>query len=62
MRGLRHVEKRREVCAVNELLASVGNYGFPMVVASYLLVRIEGRLGALDVSIRELTRVVENRA
>ena len=48
--------------AVNELLGSVANYGFPMVVASYLLVRIEGRLGALDSSIRELTRVVEKRA
>ena len=46
---------------MNELLMSVANYGFPMVVASYLLVRIEARLGALDASIQELTRVVERK-
>ena len=46
---------------MHEFLVSAANYGFPMVVASYLLVRIEGRLGALDASIRELTRVVERK-
>ena len=41
---------------------SIGNYGFPMVVTAYLLVRIEGRLEDLDRSLHQLTRVVENKS
>ena len=49
------------VKAMEGLLSSAANYGFPMVVASYLLVRIEGKLAALDRSIQELTRVVAHQ-
>ena len=41
---------------------SIGNYGFPMVVTAYLLVRIEGRLEDLDRSLHQLTRAVENKS
>lgn len=43
-------------------LMSIGNYGFPMVVTAYLLVRIEGRLEDLDRSLHQLTRAVENKS
>jgi len=36
---------------VEELLAHIGNYGFPVVVSIYLLVRIESKL-------EELTRAI----
>ena len=42
-------------------LMSIGNYGFPMVVTAYLLVRIEGRLEDLDRSLHQLTRAVEKQ-
>ncbi|HWR41463.1 MAG TPA: YvrJ family protein [Patescibacteria group bacterium] len=36
-------------------------YGFPMVVAAYLLVRMEGKLTVLTDSINELTRAIAQR-
>ncbi len=47
---------------MEDFLVSVGNYGFPMVVTAFLLVRIEGRLTALDQSIQLLTRTIERRS
>jgi hypothetical protein len=44
---------------MDQVLMYTANYGFPMVVTAYLLVRIEGRLGALDKSIQELTRAIQ---
>lgn len=41
---------------MENILAYAANYGFPMVVTAFLLVRIESRLAALDKSIQELTR------
>jgi len=41
------------------IFTQVGNFGFPMVVAIYLLVRVEKKLDELTIAINELGRVVE---
>ena len=43
---------------MEEMLKLVGNFGFPIVVSSYLLVRIEGKLNELSTSITELAKAV----
>ena len=43
---------------MEEMLKLVGNFGFAIVVSSYLLVRIEGKLNELSVSITELSKAV----
>ena len=40
------------------LLAAMSAYGFPMVVAAYLLVRVETRLDRLGECIQELARAI----
>jgi len=42
---------------VESLWLQVGNYGFPMVVAVYLLVRVEKKLDDLTVAIAKLGEV-----
>jgi len=43
---------------MEDMLKLVGNYGFPMVVTSYLLVRIEGKLNQLSSCITDLAKAV----
>ena len=43
---------------MDSLLLQVGNYGFPMVVAIYLLVRIEKKLDDLTLAIGNLGEVI----
>ena len=43
---------------MEQVLAQAANYGFPMVVAIYLLVRIEGRLEQLTARISDLARII----
>ena len=43
---------------VESLWLQVGNYGFPMVVAVYLLVRVEKKLDELTAAIARLGEVV----
>ncbi len=43
---------------MEEMLQLVGNFGFPIVVSAYLLVRIEGKLNELSTSITELAKAV----
>lgn len=43
---------------MEEMLAAFGNYGFPMVVAAYLLVRMEPLIRELQKSVALLTVVV----
>lgn len=43
---------------MQDLLLQVGNYGFPMVVAIYLLVRVERKLDDLTGAINRLERVL----
>ena len=44
------------------LLTQIGNFGFPMVVSIYLLVRVENKLDDLTLAILNLGRVVEKNA
>jgi hypothetical protein len=44
---------------MENLLQQISNYGFPMVISIYLLVRVEGKLESLSTSITELSRVIE---
>jgi hypothetical protein len=46
------------VFEVNELLTQIGNYGFPMVVAVFLLVRIEKKLDEITVAIARLGEII----
>jgi hypothetical protein len=40
------------------LFTQIGNYGFPMVVTIYLLVRVEKKLDELTIAIHDLGKVV----
>ncbi|SDD77889.1 YvrJ family protein [Sporomusa acidovorans] len=46
---------------MEQLLSYASSYGFPMVVAAYLLVRIEGRLENLAASINDLAKILAER-
>ena len=43
---------------MEQLLTYAANYGFPMVICVYLLVRIEGKLEQLSSSINDLAKVI----
>jgi len=43
---------------MEEILTQIANFGFPIVVSIYLLVRIEEKLNQLTESINELSRVI----
>ena len=45
----------------DRLLSAAADYGFPMLVSSYLLVRMEGRIEKLSANIDILTRVLQER-
>jgi hypothetical protein len=47
---------------MEELFKLAGNYGFPMVVAGYLLVRLEPTIKELQRSITSLTIVVARQS
>ncbi|MGL4738598.1 MAG: YvrJ family protein [Cellulosilyticaceae bacterium] len=44
---------------MEELISQIGNFGFPIVLSMYLLVRIEGKMEQLSTSITKLTSVLE---
>lgn len=44
---------------MNDIFAQVANLGFPIVLSIYLLVRIEGKLENLTVSINELAKSID---
>lgn len=46
---------------MDQLLNYTANYGFPMIVSIFLLVRIEGKLEQLTVSINELSKVIAGK-
>lgn len=46
---------------MEQMLNYASSYGFPMVVAAYLLVRIEGRLEHLAASINDLAKIIAER-
>ncbi|WP_139902932.1 YvrJ family protein [Clostridium thermarum] len=43
---------------MDDFLKGVANTGFPIVVAGYLLIRIEGKLDNLSASINKLSTVI----
>lgn len=43
---------------MEELLNNIGNFGFPIVVTIFLLVRIENKLEKLSLSIEELSKAI----
>lgn len=45
---------------MEELFREVANFGFPMVLSIYLLVRLEAKMKNLSMSIQRLSVVVEN--
>ncbi|OPX85522.1 MAG: YvrJ protein family protein [Pelotomaculum sp. PtaB.Bin104] len=47
---------------VEEIIKLAGNYGFPMVVAGYLLIRLEPVIKDLQISINSLTIVVARQS
>lgn len=46
---------------MQELLQGIGNFGFPIILSMYLLVRIEGKIELLSQSIQSLTHVLGQR-
>lgn len=42
---------------MEELLQSIGNFGFPMVISAYLLIRVEGKLEQLARLMSEMSAV-----
>ena len=46
---------------IDKLLSAAADYGFPMLVSSYLLVRMEGRIEKLSANIESLTHVLQDR-
>lgn len=45
--------------SVTEFLTAMGNYGFPMAVTAFLLVRVESRLGTLNDNIQLLAKAID---
>lgn len=43
---------------MEELLKAIANWGFPMVISVYLLVRIEAKLESLEQAIKELSLTI----
>jgi hypothetical protein len=43
---------------MEDLLKAVGNVGFPIVVAAYLLIRIESKMDSLSSSINQLSTIL----
>ena len=46
---------------MQDMMVAIGNFGFPMVVTAFLLVRIKGKLGQLNESILLLTRTIAQK-
>ncbi|MEG0014801.1 MAG: YvrJ family protein [Cellulosilyticaceae bacterium] len=44
---------------MEDILRQIGDLGFPIILSMYLLVRIEGKMEQLTVSIRQLSSVLE---
>ena len=44
---------------MEEILVQISNFGFPIVVSAYLLIRIENKLSDLSYNINELARAID---
>ena len=45
---------------MTEVFNQIANLGFPIVLSIYLLVRVEGKLENLTISIHELAKSIES--
>ena len=48
----------RNYMELDQMLTAAANYGFPMLVSCYLLVRMENKIDQLSANIDALTRVI----
>jgi len=46
---------------LNDILQSASNYGFPMLISCYLLVRMESRMQELTNALNKLCVALESR-
>ena len=46
---------------LNEVLQSASNYGFPMLISCYLLVRMENRMNELTEALNKLCVALERK-
>jgi hypothetical protein len=53
-----NIKVGKDVNTMEELLKVVGNLGFPIAVAAYLLIRIESKLDSLSNSINKLAAIL----
>ncbi len=44
---------------MTEFMTAMANFGFPMAVTAFLLVRVESRLGTLNDNIQLLTKAID---
>lgn len=44
---------------MEEFLTAIANYGFPIIVSAYLLVRMEQKLDTLEKAITELSHTIK---
>jgi hypothetical protein len=55
-RGLNH--QKEVIVFMEEMVMLIGNFGFPVAVSIYLLVRLEGKLETLTESIHSLSEAL----
>ena len=48
-------KSKKKSTEMEELLKAISNYGFPVVMSLYLMIRVEGKIETLTESIRLLT-------
>lgn len=48
------------IITVEALVTIIGNFGFPLVLATYLLLRFEKKLEFLTAAINDLQEVIKN--
>lgn len=45
---------------MDEIVALISNMGFPIAISLYLLIRIEGKLESLTISINNLSQTINS--
>ena len=51
-------QERMTFMELDQMLTAAANYGFPMIVSCYLLVRMENKIDQLSANIDALSRVI----
>ena len=46
------------IMELDQMLTAAANYGFPLLISCYLLVRMENKIDQLSANIDALTRVI----